>query len=545
MLSSLTIENFAIIKKQTLVFKEGLTVLTGQTGAGKSLLIDAVSLCLGGRSDLSMIKVGEDKATLIAVFEIQKQFEETKHLLKEYDIDLDEPQIIIKRVLVKDGASRCYLNDTAVSLATIKTLTFSLMEIHQQFDHLMDAATHRTFLDIYGELNLLPTKETFSKWKELSSQLSKTKEELAQLIREKEFLEQQVQELRAFDPINDEENTLVDKRTQLKQQSGIISSYRTALEELSTAHSCFLNAHKQFCKVEDPNSDKLDALLSEAMDMKSIVEDKLYHLEHETLDTEGIEERLMQLRHLARKYQTSPNSLRSELDKAEHMLMTLSSGVSNLEQLEKEVVAAQKEYLEAANKLSETRKNTAKKLDALVAEELTPLKLSSSLFCTKITDLGEQDWSQSGLNRVEFLVDMNNQGALNPLHKVASGGEMARLMLALKVVLSKNSAVCTFIFDEIDTGIGGDVADAVGKRLQRLSENKQVVVITHSPQVASYGHNHILISKFIEDGETRTSTKELSEDERIKEIARMLSGEHVTQEAIAAAKALLNEHYLK
>jgi DNA repair protein RecN (Recombination protein N) len=547
MLLSLDIENVAIIKKSALTFGAGLTVFTGQTGAGKSILLDSLSLCLGARADVDLIRHGKDKAVVSAVFNIDQRA--TIHeLLSEHGIPVETSELVVRRVLVRDGNSRCFLNDYPVSLGLIKLISNHLMEIHQQFDRMLDSSAHRSVLDEYAQHSdlLLKIKTIFHKWRHAESELDDHRVKMEQALREKEFLELKVKELSDFAPKLNEEQELLEQRTFIKQKESILKAYQSVTHAFDgDIKSGGLQAYKTLSKFDDPVSialcEAMDKLLSEMTDIAARAQDHLNSLRDTSLSLSTIEDRLFELRQFARKYNCLPDEVSTSLEEAVGLLGAVNDASSGVKKLEHAVQEYKKEFAEVAAGLSAQRKQKAAELDQLLAIELPPLKLGQTRFETSITSLNESQWQSAGIDAVEFLVDMNQQGVMLPLNKVASGGEMARLMLALKVCLARSGLTPGLVFDEVDSGVGGDVANAVGQRLRQLSKHLQVLVITHSPQVASAGDTHWIIQKTMETDGVETRPLLLTSDQRIDEIARMMAGDQITAEAKAAAAVLLNQ----
>jgi DNA repair protein RecN (Recombination protein N) len=547
MLVRLDIENVAIIKKSALTFDVGLTVFTGQTGAGKSILLDSLSLCLGARADTDLIRHGQDKAIVSAVFNIDQRTP-IYDLLSEHGIPAETPELVVRRILVRDGNSRCFLNDYPVSLGLIKLVSNHLMEIHQQFDRMLDASAHRSVLDEYaGHSELLAaTRTVFHQWKQAESALEDHRMRMEQALRDKEYLEHKVKELSDFAPKANEEQVLVEQRTFIKQKEAILKAYHTVADAFDgDIKSAGLHAYKILSKFDDATSislsEAMDRVLSDMTEISARAKDHLNTLLDNSLSLSAIEDRLFELRQLARKYNCLPDELSSSLEEATILLGVVHDASAGVKKLEQSVQVFKHDFAKVANELSERRKHKAAELDRLIAIELPPLKLGQVKFATHISSLNELHWQSAGIDAVEFLVDMNQQGIMLPLNKVASGGEMARLMLALKVCLARSGSTPGLVFDEVDSGVGGDVANAVGQRLRQLSKHLQVLVITHSPQVASAGDIHWVIEKTMEPDGVETRPMLLSAEQRIDEIARMMAGDHITPEAKAAAAVLLDQ----
>jgi DNA repair protein RecN (Recombination protein N) len=547
MLLRLDIENVAIIKKSALTFDAGLTVFTGQTGAGKSILLDSLSLCLGARADSDLIRHGQDKAIVSAVFDIDQR-SSIYELLSEHGIPAETSELVVRRILVRDGNSRCFLNDYPVSLGLIKLVSNHLMEIHQQFDRMLDASAHRGVLDEYAQQSelLSATRTAFHRWKQAEVELDDHRQRMEQAMRDKEFLEHKVKELSDFAPKLNEEQELVEQRTFIKQKEAILKAYHTVADAFDgEIKSAGLHAYKTLSKFDDATSislcEAMDRVLSDMTEISARANDHLHTLMDHSLSLSTIEDRLFELRQLARKYTCLPDELSNSLAEATALLGVVHDASTEVQKLEQSVQLFKHDFKKVAAELSDHRKEKAAELDRLIALELPPLKLGQVKFTTHITSLSESHWQSSGMDAVEFLVDMNQQGVMLPLNKVASGGEMARLMLALKVCLARSGSTPGLVFDEVDSGVGGDVANAVGQRLRQLSKHLQVLVITHSPQVASAGDIHWVIEKTMKTDGVETLPVVLTAEQRIDEIARMMAGDQITPEAKAAAAVLLDQ----
>ncbi|MDP3640928.1 MAG: hypothetical protein Q8R43_00625, partial [Alphaproteobacteria bacterium] len=463
-------------------------------------------------------------------------------------IPVETPELVVRRILVRDGNSRCFLNDYPVSLGLIKLVSNHLMEIHQQFDRMLDASAHRSVLDEYAQhVELLSTTRTaFHQWKKAESELEEHRLRMEQALRDKEYLEHKVKELSDFAPKLNEEQTLVEQRTFIKQKEAILKAYHTVADAFDgDIKSAGLHAYKTLSKFDDATSialcEAMDRVLSDMTEISARAKDYLNSLTDNSLSLSAIEDRLFELRQLARKYNCMPDELSASLEEATTLLNVVHDASAGVKKLEQSVQNFKHDFARVAVELSERRKNKATELDQLIAMELPPLKLGQVKFTTNISSLSEVHWQSSGIDAVEFLVDLNQQDVMLPLNKVASGGEMARLMLALKVCLARSGSTPGLVFDEVDSGVGGDVANAVGQRLRQLSKHLQVLVITHSPQVASAGDIHWVIEKTMKPDGVETRPVLLTSDQRIDEIARMMAGDHITPEAKAAAAVLLHQ----
>ncbi|MDY6407409.1 MAG: DNA repair protein RecN [Pseudomonadota bacterium] len=551
MLRSLSIRNIVLIDKLDLDFSDGLTVLTGETGAGKSILLDSLSLILGGRGDASLIRQGTDELSVTACFELPV----SHHLgmmLSAHGYTFDGT-IIVRRILGRDGRGRAFINDTPVSISFLKTVGDSLAEIHGQFAsyRLMNPITHRDTLDSYGNLGEKCTqcRHAFEQWKYRQRERIDAEKTLVRAREEEEFLRQSVQDLEKLDPQSDEEQDLIARRTRLMNREKIISALGQVYQQLSDEDTGGLKilaeALAQLEHADTLTGGELSPQtqqLSESLSMVSDVAETLTSIQEKWGDISelpAIDDRLFALRDMARKHQVSISELPTLLLRLKKELTQLELGEDALVALSRREGEARLAYISVAEELSRLRHEAAIRLDSAVEGELPALKLGKATFKTEIQKLNESDWTENGMDKVSFWVSTNKGMPLSPIHKVASGGELTRFMLALKVNLSATDETGTLVFDEVDSGVGGGVADAVGFRLKRLSCNHQVLVVTHSPQVAAYGLTHFKVQKEETSSGVLTSVVTLGGETRQNEIARMLSGEKITQTAITMARELL------
>lgn len=552
MLTHLSIRNVVLIDKLDLDFTSGLAVLTGETGAGKSILLDALGLALGYRAEARMLRTGTDQAVVSAVFDVPAGHP-SRQELEDNGIDASDDQLILRRVLGDDGRTKSFVNDQPVSVGLLKRVGEYLVEIHGQFEtqRLLDPAGHRALLDAYGGFDALTADVAvhFEKLLGLQASLSAA-EESARLARENEdFLRHAVDELRQMAPEAGEETALAEQRRMLQHGEQISAAITTARQAIAGDDGIEDKLTRAMGDVEraapkaggrlDESLGALQRALSEIADAGGFLERAEADLDMDPQELEQAEERLFALRALARKHHVEVDQLADVQKKLETELSDIDAGGENLTRLKAELDKARHAFREAAEKLSAERRKTAAKLDKAMAGELEPLKLGQARFDTEITPLDEDKWAAHGMDRVAFRVATNPGSAPGPLNRIASGGELARFMLALKVVLAEADPVPVLVFDEVDAGIGGAVAAAVGERLQRLGEGAQILVVTHSPQVAAKGARHLYVRKGADGKVTRTEVVPLDGDARREEIARMLSGETVTSEARAAADSLL------
>lgn len=551
MLRTLSIRNVVLIERLDLGFGAGLGVLTGETGSGKSILLDALGLAIGVRADSDLVRQGADQSAVTAEFELNDT-KQINTLLDEHGIE-GASNLVLRRVVSADGRSRAFINDQPVSVALLKQIGELLVEVHGQLEThgLLDPATHRRFVDAYGGYDdlLASVSSGFKNWRAATAEYDKAKANVEKAKRDEEYLRHAVDELQAIDPKQGEEEGLAGKRSVLMNAEQLIETLKEAFQDLNEGEGVESGLRSALQKVEkvadkaggqfDGAVAALERALLEATEGIAELERVSNLMELDPDELERLEERLFALRGLARKHNTDVEKLPALLAEMEEQLAVLTDGVGNLEKLAKKVETTKASYSVAAKKLSARRKKAADRLDKAVTSELPPLKLEAASFQTRLDPLEESEWNEFGVEYISFEVKTNPNTAAGPIHKVASGGELARIMLALKVVLADADAVPTIIFDEVDAGIGGAAAAAVGDRLARLAEDVQVLVVTHSPQVAARGNSHWQISKVANKEGNITQVGELSGEVRTEEIARMLSGAKITEEARAAALSLL------
>jgi DNA repair protein RecN (Recombination protein N) len=548
MLTSLSIRDVVLIEVLDLDFAHGLGVLTGETGAGKSILLDSLGLALGDRADSGLVRQGCTQASVTASFNAP---DAARDVLKDNDLQFEagEP-LIVRRTVKADGGSRAFINDQPVSAALLRTLGGMLVEIHGQHDDrgLINSRGHRALLDSFGRSDLHSVTSAYHAMKASEDALSAARGALADAERDRDYLTHAVAELSAFAPVAGEEAELAERRA-FMQRGEKIAEDLVAVTSLIEGGDGGLSQLRQAARILDrvsrdhPTLAEALAAVDRAIIEGSMAEDHLREaaraLSFDPNQLENDEARLFDLRALARKHRVQPDDLAALAQDMAEKLATIVSGADGIAQLELRLERTRTAYREAALALSGVRKSAALKLDKAVAAELAPLKLDSAQFRTMVEQLPETGWGPSGMDRVEFEISTNPGAPFAPLIKIASGGELSRFILALKVALAEEGAASTMIFDEIDRGVGGAVASAIGDRLSRLSKATQLLVVTHSPQVAARGDVHLMIAKSNDGTVTRTSVRQLDEAERREEIARMLSGAEVTDEARAQAGRLL------
>lgn len=551
MLKSLSIRNVVLIDKLDLDFRNGFSVLSGETGAGKSILLDSVGLLLGKRAEIGMIRSGCDKLSVCGSFEIVDKKGELAALCAEYDLDFDN-EIIIKRTLNQDGKGKIFFNDQPITQKLLKEIGGYLVEIHGQFDNqgLLNPATHLSVLDNYGNYpdKIAAMKNAFGVYKKAKSERAAAEEKIRQAKNEEENLRHWVDEFQKIKPQANEQEELEQKRQQMMNAEKILENLDAAYKAMSQGgvQSSLRQAQAAIARVNsllngkfDNIYDLLDTALVNADEAGEEIEAASNEVSLNQNELDAVEERLFSLKALARKHNSTVEELPQVWAQMEEDLQNLASGEENIENLRKLETAAYNDYVKKATEVSQARLATALKLDAKIQAELPDLKMDKARFMTQVSDKPENLWNENGRDEVCFMVSTNPNTPYGSLSKIASGGELARFMLALKVNLAQSSQVETMIFDEVDTGIGGATAQAVGEKLAKLGEKVQVLVVTHSPQVAAQSKYHYKVEKTTMDNVTTTTLRELSINEKTEEVARMLSGEQITNEARAAAKVLI------
>ncbi len=550
MLTRLSIRDIVLIDRLDIDFASGLSVLTGETGAGKSILLDSFALALGARGDAGLVRQGAEQGQVTAAFELAR-----KHpayaVLADNDIVIED-ELILRRVQFADGRTRAFVNDQPVGVQILRSLGATLVEIHGQHDDraLVDAATHRRLLDAFGGLESA-SAGVAALWEARRSAeqaVAGHRAGIERALREAEYLRHAADELQKLAPQAGEETELAARRATMMQGEKVAEDLRDAYDAVSGSASpvpAFSAAVRrlerrksQAPELIEPSAQALDTALNAIEEARTHLERALRAADHDPLELERIEERLFALRAAGRKYNTPVDGLAALAARYVADLAQIDAGAEQLVALEKAAREAALAYDEQAKALSAKRKKTTDKLDKAVNAELAPLKLERAKFSTalEITEPGPH-----GIDRAEFWVQTNPGTKPGPMMKVASGGELARFMLALKVVLADRGSAPTLVFDEIDTGVGGAVADAIGMRLGKLGGRVQALAVTHAPQVAARADHHYLISKDALDKGKRVATRvtELATDRRREEIARMLAGAEITAEARAAADRLI------
>ncbi|HEX4736967.1 MAG TPA: DNA repair protein RecN [Allosphingosinicella sp.] len=550
MLTGLSIRDVVLIESLDLEFGPGLGVLTGETGAGKSILLDALGLALGTRADSGLVRHGQTQAVVNVSFELPPDHV-ARALLAENGLEGEagEP-LVIRRLVRADGGSRAFVNDQSVSLGLLRELGAMLVEIHGQHDDrgLLNPRGHRALLDAFGRIDISDAEQAWRGWQEAEADLAAAREKLEAAQRDREWLEHAAAELTKLAPEAGEEEALAAMRANMQKGARLAEDIEAVGQLLDGSEGGLALLRQAVRRMEriGGEHEKLEAALAaldraliEASEAEDSLEAAAEALSYDPARLEAAEARLFEIRALARKHRVEPDALPALAADLSARLAALESGEQGLAALERAVRERRTAYEEAAARLTDLRTAAAARLDTAVARELAPLKLDAARFRTATEPLPEAQWSGRGRDRVEFEVSTNPGAPFAPLTRIASGGELSRFILALKVALAERSDARTMIFDEIDRGVGGAVASAIGERLHRLAETAQLLVVTHSPQVAARGNRHLLIEKSHDGLVTRTGVQLLDEPRRREEIARMLSGAHVTDEARAQADRLL------
>jgi DNA repair protein RecN (Recombination protein N) len=552
MLSRLSIRDIVLIDRLDIDFSSGLSVLTGETGAGKSILLDAFALALGARGDAGLVRQGAEQGQVTAAFDVAPGHP-ARALLAANDIPAEDT-LILRRAQLGDGRTRAFVNDQPVSVQILKSLGALLVEIHGQHDDraLVDAGTHRRLLDAFGGLES-EAAGIGALWDERRTSqeaVASHRAEVERALREADWLRHAADELQKLAPEGGEETALADRRTAMMGAEKVAEDLREVYETvagnqsptpaLAAAIRRLERRSAQVPGLVEPVVKAVDVALNALEEARQHLEQALRIADHDPRELEKIEERLFALRAAARKYTVPVDGLAALAQKYLGDLALIDAGAERLKQLEAAALEAEQRYGKAAKALSTARRKAADALDKAVNKELAPLKLERAKFSTELTsDAGSA--GPHGIDRAEFWVQTNPGTKPGPMMKVASGGELARFLLALKVVLADRGSAPTLVFDEIDTGVGGAVADAIGVRLARLAGRVQVVTVTHAPQVAARAEKHFVISKDALDKGKRVATRvvEVAADHRREEIARMLAGAEITVEARAAAERLI------
>ncbi len=555
MLKSLTIKNIVLIEKIKLNYDKGFSVFSGETGAGKSIILSSLGLAIGTRADFSLIRKGESEGVVIAEFQINKEHLAYKKIIN-HGLNSGN-DLILRRVLSRDGVSKAFVNDNLVTANFLKELGLILVEIHGQNEKigLLDPSNHIKILDRYSnsDKKLLEVNKSFSNYKKLKKILY----ELENLESNKTSQLQEIQNnLNLLENLNIKEGeyeNLIKKRNLMAQHEKIFVAINSINNLIDGEQGNFLsdisknsaNLEKIFS--ENNKIDEVEALQKSINSMLIEAKDIILNIskikDSFTFDQRGldqIEQRLFDINNLSRRFKIEPKNINSKLIRLKEELEVLENSVENYEKIKNKVYLAKEQYSESSKILSEHRKKFATNLAKLINNELTPLKLEDAVFEVEVVEKEKDKQNENGIDHVKFLVSMNKGGSKGEIHRVSSGGELSRLMLAINLVIANSMNKKTLVFDEIDTGVSGSVAEAIAIRLLNLSKTQQILIVTHLPQVAARGQQHFKTSKYSKNNITVTGVKELSYKDRIEEVASMISGDKITDEARLLSERLLN-----
>ncbi len=548
MLEHLSIRNIVLIQSLDLDFSEGLTVLTGETGAGKSILLDALTLALGERADNGLIRMGADSASVTAVFTNISPLA-VRHI-GQAGLTCDQNQIVLRRVVSRDKSSRAFLNDQPVTIQLLRSVSHALLDIHGQFDALSTASDYRQALDPFiNDKDLtLEVKAAYVTWQESLKALHNHKALQSQGLAQLPFWKQAISEMETLNFKVGELEALEGQRAQMSHQGKVMEGLQEMLSSMeSKAIPSLTEVSRILTKLAgllpsfEPLSRQLESAYAEISDLNHTFQSQRHDLSQGASSLEAIESRLFAIRSLCRKFHIAEIELPSVIEEYRQKVAALEGDEAYLDRLTEQMLASKNSYENKAAQLRKARYNAATYIQELVMKELPDLRLPEAKFIIQVNPSPEEKWAEHGMDEVLFMVQTNASSSLGAIHAIASGGERSRLYLALKLALASAYPQMSFVFDEVDSGIGGATASAVGERLKRLASHvgSQVLVVTHSPQVAAFGRDHWHISKSTDHVQTVTQATRLSYDQRLEEIARMLSGSDVTVQARAAAQQLL------
>ena len=553
MLNHIRIRNFAIIDHLDLEFKNGLTALTGETGAGKSILLGALGLLLGDRADSDSVRDGSSKAEISAEFDISK-LEHVQNWLNEKELD-SEQDCLLRRRLSSDGRSRAFINGSPVPLQDMRELGEMLVDIHGQHEHqsLMKPQMQRQLLDDYANHKSLlkELKDIFQKWNTVTKEYEQLKNASDDRNNRLDLLRYQVQELEDLSLTENEYKNISEEHQRLSNVDRLLDTSQTALLALydSDEGSIYSQLSQQASQLESaseadsklaPANTMLDEAMVQIEETASHLRDYLSQLESDPARYQELENRIGIIHDLSRKHHCEPDQLTNIHHDLAQELNNLDHADENLVALEKESKALEENYLTLANKLSESRHKTAKALNKEITEAMQTLGMQGGVFEINVNESKSKTFSATGLNDIEFTVSANPGQSCKALAKVASGGELARISLAIQMITAQQGRIPTLIFDEVDSGVGGGVAEIVGRHLRTLGNSRQVFCVTHLPQVASQAHHHMQVQKQSNEQQTITQINALSDKQRIEEISRMLGGVEITKQTRAHAKEMLN-----
>jgi DNA repair protein RecN (Recombination protein N) len=554
LLSELSIKNFAIIEALSISFEKGLTVLTGETGAGKSIIIDAIHLLVGGRGSAEFVRHGEEKAEIEGLFQLDSLDHPCYAKAYEFGLDIDEGMIVLRRDMSRTGKSICRINGKLVTISTLREIGSTLVDIHGQHEHqeLMDETSHLGLLDQFGFDEISPTLEEyqdiFHRYEQTLHKLKSLSKNEQQTAHRLDLIQFQFEEIQKANLKLNEDEELFEEKRRLGNFEKIFGAVQSSYTALNGEHKgldwiSMVMGHLEGAASLDTSYKELYEAVSNSYyqleDAARSLRNDLDNLEFDPHRLNEIEERLNEINQLKRKYGKTIEEIVEYAAKIEEEVEIIQNKESHIENLEKELASIKKDLLLEATQLSVLRKKWAKKLTALIHKELQELYMSKTVFEIRF-ETDEQHFAKNGIDHVEFYISTNPGEPLKPLSKVASGGELSRIMLALKSIFSKHQGVTSIIFDEVDTGVSGRVAQAIAEKIYKVAYTSQVLCITHLPQVAAMADTHLFISKIIKAGRTKTFVTPLSKNEKIKEIGRMISGVEITDLTKKHAEELLH-----
>ncbi|WP_223591479.1 DNA repair protein RecN [Neobacillus bataviensis] len=553
MLAELSIKNFAIIENLTISFKKGLTVLTGETGAGKSIIIDAIHLLVGGRGSAEFVRHGEEKAEIEGLFQIDDPQHPVIFKAMEFGIDIEEGMVILRRDIAKTGKSVCRINGKLVTISTLREIGAALVDIHGQHEHqeLMDETWHLPLLDQFGTEEILPSleeyQEVFRRYEQTRQKLKSLSDNDQQTAHRLDLIVFQLDEIQKANLKPQEDEDLYEEKKRLGNFEKVFAAVQSGYNGLNGEQKgldwiSLVMGHLEDAASLDNAYKEIYESVSNSFyqleDAARSLRNELDVLEFDPQRLNEIEDRLNEINQLKRKYGKTINEIVEYSAKIEEEIETLQNKETHIEELEKELASIKKDLSLEAKQLTELRKKWAEKLTKLIHKELKELYMAKTVFEIRF-EPDIEHFSKTGVDHVQFYISTNPGEPVKPLSKVASGGELSRIMLALKSIFSKHQGVTSIIFDEVDTGVSGRVAQAIAEKIYKVASDSQVLCISHLPQVAAMADTHLFISKIIKGGRTKTSVSPLNIEEKIKEIGRMISGVEITDLTKKHAEELL------
>lgn len=553
MLIELSIKNFAIIEKQTVSFDKGLTVLTGETGAGKSIIIDAIHLLVGGRGSLEFVRHGEEKAEIEGLFQIDECEHPIVKKASEYGIEIEEGMVILRREISKSGKSICRINGKLVTISTLREIGATIVDIHGQHEHqeLMNESSHLPLLDQFGarEINLAlkEYQSLFNQFEQKTKKLKSLNENDQQMAHRLDLIQFQLDEIQKAKLKPNEDETLFEEKKRLGNFERLFSLMQSSYDAINGDQRGLDSVGLVMGHLEDAASldsryqemyEAISNIFYSLEDMNRNIRNELEGLEFDPNRLNEIEERWNEITQLKRKYGKTIEEIVEYAATIEKEIETLQNKETHIGQLEKELVELKNILEEKAHTLSQLRKKWANRLTNLIHKELKELYMEKSVFEIRV-NYNREHFTNTGSDQIEFYISTNPGEPLKHLVKIASGGELSRIMLALKSIFSKHQGVTSIIFDEVDTGVSGRVAQAIAEKIYQVAVNSQVLCISHLPQVAAMADIHLFISKKMLNGRTKTSVKALTTEEKVSEIGRMISGKEITDLTKQHAEELL------